>query len=110
MMGRRPEREPLLKHESLQPETKADPVGRGKNTAEVVGRMPDSAANQVSLKSSQRTIVPMSNAALIGSSTKAVPGTRAPPGTTMPGTIGIVVLLRRIGSRGKGDWLRRLDR
>ena len=49
---------------------------------------PHSAASQVSLKSSQRIIVPMLNAACTGSSTYGVPGTRAPCGTTVPGTTG----------------------
>ncbi len=49
---------------------------------------PHSAASQVSLKSSQRTIAPMLKAACTGSSSKEVPGTRAPPGMTAPGTTG----------------------
>ena len=49
---------------------------------------PHSAASQVSLKSSQRTIAPMSKAAFTGSRTCCVPGTRAPSGTSVPGTIG----------------------
>jgi hypothetical protein len=42
----------------------------------------------VSLKSSQRTCVPMLNAACAGSSSKLVPGTVAPPGSVAPGTSG----------------------
>ena len=49
---------------------------------------PHSAASQVSLKSSQRIIAPMLNAAWTGSSWNCVPGTLAPLGTTVPGTIG----------------------
>src|SRR3546814_4950636 len=49
---------------------------------------PHSAASQVSLKSSQRTWVPMLNAAWAGSSSNEVPGTRAPPGISPPGTSG----------------------
>ena len=49
---------------------------------------PHSAASQVSLKSSQRIMAPMSKAAFTGSSWKGVPGTLAPLGTTVPGTIG----------------------
>ena len=49
---------------------------------------PHSAASQVSLKSSQRIIAPMLNAACTGSSWYGVPGTFAPFGTTVPGTIG----------------------
>ncbi|SPV16504.1 Uncharacterised protein [Burkholderia gladioli] len=49
---------------------------------------PHSAASQVSLKSSQRIAAPMSKAALTGSSWNEVPGTRAPLGTTVPGTSG----------------------
>ncbi len=49
---------------------------------------PHSAASQVSLKSSQRIIAPMLNAACTGSSWNGVPGTLAPFGTTVPGTIG----------------------
>ena len=43
---------------------------------------------QVSLKSSQRTMVAMLNAAVTGSSTNPVPGTRAPCSTVVPGTVG----------------------
>ena len=49
---------------------------------------PHSAASQVSLKSSQRIIAPILNAACTGSSCHAVPGTRAPSSTVAPGTIG----------------------
>ena len=49
---------------------------------------PHSAASQVSLKSSQRIIAPMLKAACTGSSWNWVPGTLAPCGTTVPGTIG----------------------
>ena len=49
---------------------------------------PHSAASQVSLKSSQRIIAPMLKAACTGSSWNDVPGTFAPLGTTVPGTIG----------------------
>ncbi|MNT48717.1 hypothetical protein D3C72_1855130 [compost metagenome] len=49
---------------------------------------PHSAASQVSLKSSQRIIVPILNAAWTGSSWYCVPGTRAPLGTIVPGTMG----------------------
>ena len=49
---------------------------------------PHSAASQVSLKSSQRIMAPMLNAACTGSSWNGVPGTLAPFGTTVPGTIG----------------------
>ncbi len=49
---------------------------------------PHSAASQVSLKSSHRIIAPMSNAALTGSIWNWVPGTLAPFGTSVPGTIG----------------------
>jgi hypothetical protein len=49
---------------------------------------PHSAASQVSLKSSQRIMAPMLNAAWIGSSWNWVPGTRAPSGTTVPRTTG----------------------
>ena len=49
---------------------------------------PHSAASHVSLKSSQRIIAPMLNAACTGSSWNGVPGTFAPWGTTVPGTIG----------------------
>jgi hypothetical protein len=49
---------------------------------------PHSAASHVSLKSSQRIIAPMLKAACTGSSWNDVPGTFAPLGTTVPGTIG----------------------
>src|SRR5258706_256142 len=49
---------------------------------------PHSAASQVSLKSSQRIAAPMLKAACTGSSSKRVPGTRAPFVTTVPGTSG----------------------
>ena len=49
---------------------------------------PHSAASQVSLKSSQRIMQPMSQAAFTGSITNCVPGTRAPFGTIVPGTTG----------------------
>jgi hypothetical protein len=42
----------------------------------------------VSLKSSQRIIAPMLNAACTGSSWNEVPGTFAPLGTMVPGTMG----------------------
>jgi hypothetical protein len=42
----------------------------------------------VSLKSSQRIMAPMLNAACTGSSSKLVPGTRAPPAIVAPGTTG----------------------
>ncbi len=51
---------------------------------------PHSAASQVSLKSSQRTIAPMAKAPCTGSSSSEVPGTRAPPGITAPGTTGAI--------------------
>ena len=54
----------------------------------VVEGWPHSAASHVSLKSSQRIIAPMLNAACTGSSTNDVPGTRAPLGTRVPGTSG----------------------
>ncbi len=40
------------------------------------------------MKSSQRIIAPMLNAACTGSSSYDVPGTRAPPGSVAPGTTG----------------------
>jgi hypothetical protein len=49
---------------------------------------PHSAASQVSLKSSQRIMAPMLNAACTGSSWNLVPGTLAPCGTTVSGSIG----------------------
>ena len=49
---------------------------------------PHSAASQVSLKSSQRIMQPMLNAAMTGSSWNGVPGTLAPFGTTVPATTG----------------------
>src|ERR1700677_869500 len=49
---------------------------------------PHSAASQVSLKSSHRIMAPMLKAAWTGSSWKRVPGTFAPLGTMVPGTIG----------------------
>src|SRR5688500_11939015 len=49
---------------------------------------PHSAASHVSLKSSQRIMAPMLNAAITGSSSQDVPGTRAPPGNVAPGTTG----------------------
>ena len=49
---------------------------------------PHSAASQVSLKSSQRIIAPRLKAAWTGSSCQGVPGTLAPWGTVVPGTIG----------------------
>ncbi len=49
---------------------------------------PHSAASQVSLKSSQRIIVPRLKAACTGSSWNCVPGTLAPFGTTVPCTTG----------------------
>ena len=49
---------------------------------------PHSAASQVSLKSSQRIIAPRLNAACTGSSWNLVPGTLAPRGTTVSGSIG----------------------
>ena len=49
---------------------------------------PHSAASHVSLKSSQRMMQPMSQAAFTGSSWNWVPGTRAPFGTVVPGTMG----------------------
>ena len=65
---------------------------RSRESQSAVARMPPrlslgwphSAASQVSLKSSQRIIVPMLNAACTGSSWKLVPGTRAPLGTIGP--------------------------
>ncbi len=55
---------------------------------------PHSAASQVSLKSSQRIIAPMLKAPCTGSSSKRVPGTRAPLITRMPGTSGPSSLLQ----------------
>ncbi|MNT54498.1 hypothetical protein D3C72_1916670 [compost metagenome] len=46
------------------------------------------------MKSSQRTIAPMLKAACTGSSTKLVPGTRAPLATLIPGTSGPSSLLQ----------------
>jgi hypothetical protein len=48
----------------------------------------------VSLKSSQRIMVPMLNAADTGSSSCAVPGTRAPPRMPAPGTTGPISLVQ----------------
>ncbi len=53
---------------------------------------PHSAASQVSLKSSQRIMQPMLKAACTGSSWNCVPGTLAPLGTTVPGTMGPISL------------------
>ena len=47
---------------------------------------PHSAASQVSLKSSQRIIAPISQAPLTGSKTNFVPGTLTPFGTEVPST------------------------
>ena len=49
---------------------------------------PHSAASHVSLKSSQRIMAPMLKAACTGSSWNCVPGTFAPLGTMVPGTMG----------------------
>ncbi|SAL88025.1 hypothetical protein AWB67_07520 [Caballeronia terrestris] len=55
---------------------------------------PHSAASHVSLKSSQRIIAPMLNAAWTGSSWNWVPGTLAPLGTIVPGTMGPISLVQ----------------
>ncbi len=55
---------------------------------------PHSAASQVSLKSSQRIMAPMLKAACTGSSWNWVPGTLAPFGTTVPGTMGPISLVQ----------------
>ncbi len=55
---------------------------------------PHSAASHVSLKSSQRIIAPMSNAAFTGSIWNCVPGTFAPFGTTVPWTTGPSILVQ----------------
>ena len=55
---------------------------------------PHSAASQVSLKSSQRIMAPILNAACTGSSWKRVPGTRLPFSTSAPGTTGPISFLQ----------------
>ena len=47
---------------------------------------PHSAASQVSLKSNQRIIAPISQAPLTGSKVYLVPGTLTPFGTEVPST------------------------
>ena len=63
-------------------------VGDGEDAPRLSDGWPHSAASHVSLKSSQRIIAPMLNAACTGSSSYEVPGTRAPPGIVAPGTTG----------------------
>ncbi len=65
-----------------------EPVGGQRMPPRLSEGWPHSAASQVSLKSSQRIIAPMLNAACTGSSWNGVPGTFAPCGTIVPGTIG----------------------
>ena len=62
---------------------------------------PHSAANQVSLKSSQRIMVPILKAAWIGSSKNGVPGTLEPFGTKVPGMMGPRSLVHSLKRRDK---------
>ncbi len=63
-------------------------IGQGENAAKIVRRVTPLGGEPGIVKSSQRIIAPILNAACTGSNCQSVPGTRAPLASIAPGTTG----------------------